>query len=40
VRSELEQKLDELKAAKEHLETELKRLGAAHQVLSDSLEEA
>ena len=40
VRSELEQKLDELKAAKEHLESEIKRLGAAHQVLSDSLGEA
>ena len=40
VRSELEQKLDELEAAKEHLETELKRLSAAHKVLSDSLPEA
>tara|TARA_R100001591_G_scaffold112934_1_gene125695 strand:- start:23 stop:199 length:177 start_codon:yes stop_codon:yes gene_type:complete len=40
VRSELEQKLDELKAAKDHLESELKRLGAAHKVLSDSLPEA
>jgi len=37
VRSELEQKLDELNSAKEHLEAELKRLSAAHKVLSDSL---
>ncbi len=40
VRSELEQKLDELQAATEHLESEIKRLGAAHKVLSDSLPEA
>ena len=39
VRSELEQKLDELKSAKEHLESEIKRLSAAHKVLSNSLEE-
>lgn len=38
--SDLQQKLDEIEAAKQSLEAEISRLGAAHKVLTEYLPEA